>query len=287
MAEWRRHYKKISRDKRYMKLSFGARLMFRGMIDHADDDGFFEADPSELKAAIFPADPISVTDTLRLRDEVVQVGMARLHMVDDEEYIELPKYQKYQQTRKDLYRPSEIKADIELAKKDEARRYVLVTDPSRTRDTNRLDRVDRKEQELKSIPASPDVDNSKSTATKNTATKGPSPAQEINREDVGDVLVHWSRQFPNSELKESLAQKLLTIARDSWQDPRWLIDQVNAKADDPIAYLTTLLRQRPIPQPADGERGFWSWDRWVKRPRSAAVCNSVGSVLKSMTEAAP
>jgi hypothetical protein len=272
-----------------MKLSFGARLMFRGMIDHADDDGFFEADPSELKAAIFPADAISVTDALRLRDEVVRVGMARLHLVDDEEYIELPKYQKYQQTRKDLYRPSEIKADIELAKSNSSRRYECVTDQSRTRHTNRLDRVNREEQEIKSFPASLGVDNSNSESTKVTQSKEPGLAQQINQEDVGDVLTHWSRRFPNSEMKESLAQKILTVCQDreNWRDPRWLIDQVNIKAENPIAYLTVLLRKVPLPQPADGERAYWSWDRWQNRPREAPVGNSMGSVLKSMAKAAP
>lgn len=203
-----------------MKLSFGARLMFRGMIDHADDDGFFEADPSELKAAIFPADPIDVTDTLRLRDEVVQVGMARLHLVDDEEYIEIPKFQKYQQTRKDLYRPSEIKADIELAKKDESRRYVLVTDPSRTRDTNRLDRVNRiKEQDQELAPKA---------ARKTEKPKTALPAGKR----LEAVLAFWSGRFAE------------TI---TYPQAGMIIKHCRRKGDSPVRFLSSIPADHPTP----------------------------------------
>lgn len=291
MAEWRRHYKKINRDKRYMKLSFGGRLMFRGLIDHADDEGFFEADSSELKAAIFPADTISVTDTLRYRDEVVQAGLAVVHLLGDEEYIELPKFQKHQQTRRDLFKPSEIKARIKLARKETAARDVPVTDSSRTRhiDKSREERSreEQKEQEQKlSAPkTAPEVENPKSA--KATQSKGPSPAQVDNREDVEELVAMFNRRFPDSdkEMIPAVAQTVLEVCKAEWRHPQWLIEQVSLKSDHPINYLYALMKKRPFATPADGERAFWSWDRWRDRQRkSGPVGNHVGNVVNSIME---
>lgn len=146
-------------------------------------------------------------------------------------------------------------------------------------------------KELKRLPAQGaalDVDNTKSTKSTQGEPQDTKPAKSIaqaaNQEDVGDVLAHWSRRFSNSELVESLAQKILTICQDreNWRDPRWLIDQVNIKADDPVAYLTTLLRKKPLTEPPDGERAFYSWDRWQKRQRVIDVANPIQGVLKSL-----
>ena len=57
MADWRKLYKSMWSDRKVLQLSRGgSRSLFTGLITVCDDDGFYDAHPAALKAAIFPGD---------------------------------------------------------------------------------------------------------------------------------------------------------------------------------------------------------------------------------------
>ena len=94
----------INKDKYFGKLSDKARLLFRGLIDIADDEGFIQGDPLFLRSEIFPYDDLSCDEVKKLRDEVEkskqESPMIILYSVQNqtevEEYIQLPKWWNYQ-----------------------------------------------------------------------------------------------------------------------------------------------------------------------------------------------
>lgn len=90
-----------------MNLSFGARLLFIGMITQADDDGRGTADPRRLKAAIFGGDELAVTQVRTMLDEVSSVHLAVLYEAPEHgvlyELCSWHDHQKIDRAKKSVY----------------------------------------------------------------------------------------------------------------------------------------------------------------------------------------
>ena len=77
-------------------LSIAARLMFIGMISHADDEGRLKGSILSLKVSIFPADTYSLDEIKQWREEIVSNNLAIYYEVGRAEYLWLPTFRKYQ-----------------------------------------------------------------------------------------------------------------------------------------------------------------------------------------------
>ena len=96
MARKRQIDPDIWTSEQFITLSLEARLMFIGMISHADDEGRLRGSVMSLKATIFPADTYSLEKIKQWRKEVISNRLGLFYSVDGDEYICLPKFRKYQ-----------------------------------------------------------------------------------------------------------------------------------------------------------------------------------------------
>ena len=84
-------------DKKILRLSRDARLLFIGLWNFADDNGVIEADPLQLKVRIFPADPDITDETIqRLLDEMKALDLIREYEYEGERYIWIVNFTKHQ-----------------------------------------------------------------------------------------------------------------------------------------------------------------------------------------------
>ena len=81
----------------FMALKYRQRLLFIGLMSHADDHGKLKANPKSLKAKIFPGDPISPK---KIEDDLEEISdtdhLILLYEVEGKKYIKLPEWEKYQ-----------------------------------------------------------------------------------------------------------------------------------------------------------------------------------------------
>lgn len=77
-------------------LSFPARLLFIGLINHADDEGYIKAGNKFLKSTIFPADTLPLELIQMWRDEIIIQKLAVFYIHEGNEYIYLPTFVKHQ-----------------------------------------------------------------------------------------------------------------------------------------------------------------------------------------------
>src|SRR4051794_35897082 len=89
------------RDQRLQRQDLGARLTFIGLISHADDDGRLEGDRVMLRSLLHPSDA-KVTQRLfnRWIDQLDKAGLIRCYEVEDEPYVDLPKFKTHQRIDK-------------------------------------------------------------------------------------------------------------------------------------------------------------------------------------------
>jgi hypothetical protein len=67
-----------------------ARLLYIGLISHADDEGRLRASPRALKAAIFPYDDeLTVRDLTAWLDQLTQAGVLCCYEHEGERYAHL------------------------------------------------------------------------------------------------------------------------------------------------------------------------------------------------------
>jgi hypothetical protein len=84
------------------KLSPLAMVMFIGMVVIADDMGRLRADATYLANRILSYKNLSPKKALALRNEIVtNIKSVQLYKVDDQEFIQLTKWEKYQKLRVD------------------------------------------------------------------------------------------------------------------------------------------------------------------------------------------
>jgi len=73
-----------------------ARLLFIGMISHADDEGRLKGDALYLRVAVFPGDDMPLSSIEAWRDQIAEQGLITVYKNTDNEYIYLPTFQKHQ-----------------------------------------------------------------------------------------------------------------------------------------------------------------------------------------------
>lgn len=87
-------------DERFINLGRDARLLFIGMVSHADDDGRLVASAPALIGAIFPHDDVTVRAVEKWRNEIATTGLVTLYIVGRGTYAALPGWGKHQRIQK-------------------------------------------------------------------------------------------------------------------------------------------------------------------------------------------
>jgi len=83
-------------DEGFLELSALARLLFIGLISHADDHGKGVASVKSLKAKVFPGDDLTDAKVTGLKEEIKQHTRTVFYKVDWTEYYQLARWPKYQ-----------------------------------------------------------------------------------------------------------------------------------------------------------------------------------------------
>ena len=83
-------------DEGFLELSDKAKLLYIGLISHADDEGKGKGSPRGLKAIVFPTDNISIEAICGLKKEVHTHMNVMFYEVDEKEYYKLNKWKAYQ-----------------------------------------------------------------------------------------------------------------------------------------------------------------------------------------------
>jgi len=86
-------------DEGFLELSIPARLLFIGLISHADDEGRGTASARSLRARIFPGDTLSDDEIRTLCEEVAAHMRCTFYACANTEYYQLAKWYEYQRMR--------------------------------------------------------------------------------------------------------------------------------------------------------------------------------------------
>jgi len=97
---------KIWEDPGFNRLSIQARLLFIGMFSNADDDGYLRGDEGSLKRLIFGFDEVKKEDMGTWIIEVEAMGSVHFFEENNEKYVHLINWEKYQKQQKDRRIPS-------------------------------------------------------------------------------------------------------------------------------------------------------------------------------------
>lgn len=95
-----------------VECSFGARLLFIGLMNFADDNGLLQNRPKKIKMNIFPADNVDVEKFI---NELVNVELIQLYESNGHEYIWIINFTKHQRIDKPNY-DSPTPNEVTLAK---------------------------------------------------------------------------------------------------------------------------------------------------------------------------
>lgn len=84
-------------DGRVKRLSPTERLLFVGMVSHADDEGRLLADPAFLRSKIFPYDDFTLEDIKSMRDHILETNPnLQFYQNAGEDYLYFRKWPRYQ-----------------------------------------------------------------------------------------------------------------------------------------------------------------------------------------------
>lgn len=100
MARIRSIKPSIWTDERFIDLGRDARLLFLGMISHADDAGRLVASGAALIGAIFPHDEITPRQVEKWRDEIAAAGLITIYRAGRGTYSHLHGWSKHQRIQK-------------------------------------------------------------------------------------------------------------------------------------------------------------------------------------------
>lgn len=91
---------------KFVSCSIPARLLFIGLVSHADDEGRLGGHPVEVGLQVFPADRMKAEKVDGLLAELSEVELVLRYSVEGRQLLEIPKFQEHQDSR---YRvPSQI-----------------------------------------------------------------------------------------------------------------------------------------------------------------------------------
>jgi len=115
-------------DERMKKATVPERLLGAAIIANQDDDGRLRGDPAYLRAIAFLYDDYSLEEVKQMRDHLARVNPNILvYENDEEEYIQLKRYQRYQRPR--YYHPSKFPAPLDWPL-EESNQRVTTPQPS-------------------------------------------------------------------------------------------------------------------------------------------------------------
>ena len=83
-------------DEGFIELNNFGKIMFLGLISHADDMGKGIGSSKSLKANIFPAEDISIKEIDSVKAEIQKHTRTRFYKVNGKEYYKLEKWKSYQ-----------------------------------------------------------------------------------------------------------------------------------------------------------------------------------------------
>lgn len=83
-------------DEGFLELDPMARLLFIGLISHADDEGRGCASPRALKAKVFPADQVSDDDIGAMCERMGKLMRVRFYDFGDSRYYQLDRWESHQ-----------------------------------------------------------------------------------------------------------------------------------------------------------------------------------------------
>ncbi len=118
-AKGRMVYWKISYSKQLARCSIFAKLLFTWLIPNTDDLGRMEGEPEIIKGMVFPYDEkITVKQVKEALDELAREKLIIWYSVDENLYIQFPKFGIYQTLRKDREYTSDYPDPLELSGHD-------------------------------------------------------------------------------------------------------------------------------------------------------------------------
>ena len=102
MARKRMISPNVWQDPDFGKLSADGKVFFFGLVSNSDDEGRLRGNSAYLKSIIFVYDNYSLQRMQKIRDEVVsKMKNVLLYKVNEEEYIQLKNWDRYQKQRDD------------------------------------------------------------------------------------------------------------------------------------------------------------------------------------------
>jgi len=204
-----------------VRLPIHARPLFIVMITLADDAGYGNADPVELRISIFPGDN-EVTNEMVIGwlDQIEANGMAEFSEQTNgpitRRYYRLPSWEDHQTIRKDLTFDESMRKRYDAVTDPSQTRAGPVTAPSRKQASKEVSKEERKE-------ARPDFD-LVFKELKKKAGKEPKPAlvqgilvecRELDANPL-DFIEMWDLGKARSPL--ALIHKAKTESRDDWAE---------------------------------------------------------------------
>lgn len=104
MARGRMIDKKLIISRKVNSVSLGAECMYVRILLLTDDFGRYYADPRILRAHVFSLRNITNKTLLKWLRELVEIGLVRLYSANDEEYLEIVRFEDFQTFRTDRKR---------------------------------------------------------------------------------------------------------------------------------------------------------------------------------------
>lgn len=86
----------LFRDEKVQRLPRDARLLFVGLIAHADDEGRLDGDTRIIRSLVFPMDDLPLKTVDHLLNQISGLGLVYRYTADDYTWIEIRGWAKHQ-----------------------------------------------------------------------------------------------------------------------------------------------------------------------------------------------
>ena len=284
MADWRKIKSRTWRDKKIVRMTREARLLFIGWITLADDEGCLEADPETLKAELYPGDnDVDVGQIQAWSDELVSIDpdapIAERWICGAKIVVRLPNFEENQKIRKDRKKDSKL---LELIDKGERDNRRLSTDNQRLTDDGldktRLEQTDRK---TSASPPSATVENSSDSGDK-PKSKSRTGKQAENDEVLDAVLSAWKGE-KKTDLRISVAQILATYCRRLNREPSAVVRVVLTRSrTNPEAFAVRFGKKLELPPELENGPKLDAWQTRQAKLNQKRGPTPIGDVLSRM-----
>ena len=209
MARRRMIVPELWTDEGFIMLSYGARLLFLGMINFADDFGKGMGDARCLKVKIFPMDSLTIDEINSLKKEVEQCVHVKFYSVNGKEYYLLERWDLHQTIPRKF--KSSIPNPISVHNKDNINTHqVQDIDITYINERNKETNKERKKQDsIHNLSTTSLVDNS---PTEKAAPPSATPS-EVNSPPFGKDK-DSDRSPPEMSHDEKVKDQIRRLAAD-------------------------------------------------------------------------